>query len=78
MKNIRRYYTRKQVAELLGVKSHEVTSRLIHLQALSRQEIRRQLKRIDKLHAYGKYTDYHLYALKEYYNDKPTNHEQAK
>lgn len=72
MKSIRRYYTRKQVAELLGVKSYAVTSRLIHLEAVCKQEIKRQLRRMEKLQASrGRYTEFHIEAIKEYYNIKP-------
>jgi len=67
MKPIRRYYNRKQVADILGVKCYEVTSKIATLKDRARADIRRLEKKILKLSPGKKgtkYTDYHLEQLR--------------
>lgn len=82
MKSIRRYYTRKEVAELLGVKGYQVSSKISTMKGTIKWEIKRQEKMLRFL-SVGigkgnkfKFTEKHIELLREQF--KPTNHEQAK
>lgn len=71
MKPIRRYYTRKEVAEQLGIKCYQVSYKLMGIKDKAKSEIRRLEKKVEKLSlgkrgggSASRYTDYHLEQLR--------------